>query len=64
MTTRFWSERTASDKVNLDICWLRRESLKDLDNQPAQEVIAREIVEDLIAALAALDARGTSTQSA
>lgn len=39
------------DKVNLDITWLRDESLEDLDNLPAPEVIAREIVEDLTAAL-------------
>ena len=71
VTTRFWSERPAADKVNLDICWLRRESLEDLDNLPAPEVVAREIVEDLTAALtefeavaAAPEARGTSTQSA
>ena len=71
VTPRFWSERPAADKVNLDICWLRRESLEELDNQPAQEIIEREIVEDLTAALpefeavvAALDARGTPTQSA
>ena len=71
VTTRFWSERPAADKVNLDICWLRRESLEELDNQPAQRIIAREIVKEFTAALAvfeagvaALEARGTSTQSA
>ena len=70
VTTRFWSERPTSDKVKLDICWLRR-VLEDLDDQPAQEITAREMVEDLAAALAefeavvaALEARGTSTQSA
>ena len=31
----------------------RDDSLEDLDNLPAREVIAREMVEDLIAALAA-----------
>ncbi|MFI2101758.1 N-6 DNA methylase [Isoptericola sp. NPDC019693] len=39
------------DKVNLDITWLRDESLEDLDTLPAPEIIAREIVEDLTAAL-------------
>lgn len=38
--------------MNLDSTWLRDESLEDLDNLPAPEVIAREIVEDLTAALA------------
>ncbi|PWD51851.1 DNA methyltransferase [Serinibacter arcticus] len=42
----------ARDKTNLDLTWLRDASLEDLDNLPAPEVIAREIVEDLTAALA------------
>ena len=46
----------ARDKVNLDITWLRDESLEDIDNLPAPEVIAREIVEDLTAALAEFEA--------
>jgi len=37
---------------NLDITWLRDESLENADTLPAPEVIAREIVEDLSAALA------------
>lgn len=41
----------ARDKANLDITWLREESLEDMDNLPAPEVIAREIVADLTAAL-------------
>ncbi len=41
----------ARDTANLDITWLRDESLEDMDNLPAPEVIAREIVEDLTAAL-------------
>jgi type I restriction enzyme M protein len=40
-----------SDKVNLDIFWLKDESLEDSANLPAPEVIAEEIVEDLEAAL-------------
>jgi hypothetical protein len=39
------------DKANVDITWLRDDSLEDLDNLPAPEIIAREIVEDLTAAL-------------
>jgi type I restriction enzyme M protein len=46
----------ARDKANLDITWLRDESLEDLENLPAPEVIAREIVEDLTAALAEFEA--------
>jgi len=46
----------ARDKANLDITWLRDESLEDLDNLPAPEIIAREIVEDLTAALAEFEA--------
>ena len=42
--------------MNLDITWLRDETLEDADNLPAPEVIAREIVEDLTAALAEFEA--------
>ncbi|MDN0196907.1 class I SAM-dependent DNA methyltransferase [Streptomyces sp. S.PNR 29] len=62
-----YDELIARDKVNLDIIWLRDESLEDLDNLPAPDVIAREIVDDLTAALEEfaavahdLEARGTS----
>ena len=40
-----------SDKVNLDIFWLRDESLEDSANPPAPDVLAAEIVEDLRTAL-------------
>ena len=63
-----YDELMARDKVNLDISWLRDESLEDLDRSPAPEVIAREIMEDLTAALAefeavaaALEAMGSKT---
>jgi hypothetical protein len=49
-------ELMARDKANLDITWLRDGSLEDLDNLPAPEIIAREIVEDLTAALAEFEA--------
>lgn len=39
------------DKANLDIFWLKDESLEESANLPAPEVIAAEIVEDLEAAL-------------
>jgi type I restriction enzyme M protein len=39
------------DKLNLDISWLKDESLEDSANLPDPDVIAAEIVEDLEAAL-------------
>jgi type I restriction enzyme M protein len=39
------------DKVNLDIFWLKDDSLEDSENLPAPDEIAAEIVEDLQAAL-------------
>ncbi|WP_228002375.1 class I SAM-dependent DNA methyltransferase [Nocardia australiensis] len=51
-----YDELIARDKTNLDITWLRDESLEDTDNLPAPEIIAREIVEDLTAALAEFEA--------
>ena len=53
----------ARDKTNLDITWLRDESLEDFDNLPAPEVIAREIVEDLTAALAEFEAVATALEA-
>ncbi len=44
-------ELMARDKVNLDIFWLRDESLEDSANLPEPDVLAAEIVEDLQAAL-------------
>jgi type I restriction enzyme M protein len=41
------------DKLNLDIFWLKDESLEDVDSLPAPDVIAAEIVENLQAALEA-----------
>jgi type I restriction enzyme M protein len=45
-------ELMARDKVNLDIFWLRDQSLEDSANLPDPDVLAEEIVEDLRAALA------------
>lgn len=39
------------DKVSLDIFWLRDESLEDTENLPEPDVLAREIAENLEAAL-------------
>jgi hypothetical protein len=46
-----YDEIMARDKVNLDIFWLRDESLEDTENLPDPDVIAEEIVEELEAAL-------------
>lgn len=39
------------DKVNLDLFWLKDEALEESANLPPPDVIAREIVDDLEAAL-------------
>jgi type I restriction enzyme M protein len=39
------------DKVNLDIFWLKDESLEDSANLPAPHIIAKDITADLEAAL-------------
>jgi type I restriction enzyme M protein len=59
-----YDELIARDKANLDITWLRDESLADMDNLPPPEVIAREIVEDLTAALAEFEAVATALEAA
>ncbi|WP_433971936.1 N-6 DNA methylase [Tunturiibacter lichenicola] len=41
------------DKINLDIFWLKDDSLNDVDSLPPPDVIAAEIVENLVAALEA-----------
>jgi hypothetical protein len=46
-----YDDLLARDKVNLDICWLRDESLEDTANLPEPDVIAAEIVDDLGSAL-------------
>jgi len=39
------------DKVNLDIFWLKDDSLEDIDNLPSPEVLASDITENLEAAV-------------
>jgi len=46
-----YEELMARDKVNLDIFWLRDESLEETANLPEPDVLAAEIVDDLEAAL-------------
>jgi len=46
-----YEELLKRDKLNLDIFWLKDESLEDSANLPDPDIIAQEIVEDLEAAL-------------
>jgi len=46
-----YDELMKRDKVNLDIFWLKDESLEDLENLPEPGIIAQEIVENLEFAL-------------
>jgi type I restriction enzyme M protein len=46
-----YEELVARDRANLDIFWLRDESLEETANLPEPDVLAAEIVEDLEAAL-------------
>jgi len=46
-----YEELVARDKLNLDISWLKDDSLEDIDSLPEPNVIAAEIVENLEAAL-------------
>jgi type I restriction enzyme M protein len=46
-----YAELTKRDKINLDIFWLKDESLEDSANLPDPHVIALEITQDLEAAL-------------
>jgi len=46
-----YDEIVARDKVNMDIFWLRDESLEDSANLPEPDVLAEEIIQDLEAAL-------------
>ena len=54
-TTRFrrfsYEELAVRDKLNLDLFWLKDDSLEDLENLPSPDVLAAEIVENLEAAL-------------
>ncbi len=46
-----YEELIQREKTNLDIFWLKDESLEDSDNLPDPEVLAAEIVENLESAL-------------
>ena len=49
-------------KADLDLTWLRDEFLEDLETLPSPDVLAREIVEDLTAALAEFEAVATALE--
>lgn len=51
------------DKANLDIIWLKDASLDDLESLPSPEIFAREIVEDLTAALAEFEAVASALEA-
>ncbi|MDD2716514.1 MAG: class I SAM-dependent DNA methyltransferase [Candidatus Wallbacteria bacterium] len=46
-----YDEISSRDKFNLDIFWLKDDSLEDMENLPEPDVIAREIMENLESAL-------------
>jgi type I restriction enzyme M protein len=46
-----YDELLQRDKVNLDIFWLKNESLEDSENLPAPDIIAKEIAENLESSL-------------
>ena len=50
-----YDELVKRDKANLDIFWLRDESMEDSASLPPPDEIAEEIVEDLRAALEQLE---------
>ena len=50
-----YDELVKRDKANLDIFWLRDESMEDTSNLPTPDIIAEEILEDLRAALEQLE---------
>src|SRR5437867_965546 len=53
-----YEELSKRDKLNLDIFWLKDESLEDSANLPDPDIIAAEIVEDLEAALSQIRHHG------
>jgi type I restriction enzyme M protein len=58
-----YEELLQRDKVNLDLSWLRDESLEDSENLPPPDVLAEEIAEDLEAALSEFSAIAASLRS-
>jgi len=58
-----YDELAAWDKANLDITWLKNPSLTDADEGVPPAIIAREIMEDLQAALLEFDVIATALES-
>ena len=46
-----YEEIVSRDKTNLDISWVKDESLADLDNLPDPDILASEIIENVEAGL-------------
>jgi len=46
-----YEEIISRDKTNLDISWVKDESLADLDNLPDPDILANEIIENVEAGL-------------
>ncbi len=57
-----YEQIVARDKTSLDIFWLKDKSLADLDNLPAPDELAGEIIENLEAGLASFRAVAASLQ--
>lgn len=57
-----YDELMARDKVNLDLIWLKDDTLEDAADLPAPEVLAREIIEELEVALAEFTAIAESLE--
>ena len=55
-----YDDLMARDKANLDLLWLKDDSLQDAADLPAPDVLAREIVEELESALEEFNAIVTS----
>ncbi len=58
-----YDELVARDKANLDLLWLKDDSLTDAADLPAPEVLTREIIEELEAALEEFNAIAESLEA-
>ena len=51
-----YDEIIKRDKTNLDITWLKDESLQELENLPEPEVLLKDIISNLKSSLSAFEA--------
>ena len=58
-----YEELVARDKANLDLLWLKDDSLTDAADLPSPEVLAREIIEELEMALEEINAIAESLEA-